>query len=66
MALSLGKAFKMQFDQSCPMFLHRCRRVLLVVKLISGPDDFRELTELPDLVCLEYNSPFQAEEFKAC
>ncbi len=49
--LSLGNASEMQFDRSCPMFLHRCHRILLVLRLISAPDDFRELTELPDFVC---------------
>lgn len=61
--LSLGIAFEMQFDSSCQMFLHQCHHLLLVVRLISPLDDFRELTELPDFDCLEYNSSmmFQAE-----
>lgn len=47
---------ELQFDCSCPMFLLQCRSILLVLKLISVPDDFRELSELPRFVCLEYNS----------
>lgn len=49
--VSLENAFKMQFNCSCPMFLHQCHHILLVAELISASDDFRELTELPDFVC---------------
>lgn len=54
--LSLGVVFEMQSDSSCQLFLHQCHHLLLVVKLISPLDDFGELTELPDVDCLEYNS----------
>lgn len=53
--VSEGNAPEMWFDCSCPMFLLQCRRILLVLKLISAADDFRELRKLPDFVCLEYN-----------
>lgn len=47
--LSLGNAFEMQFDCFCTN--------VAVDHFISVYDDFRELDELPDSICLEYNSP---------
>lgn len=46
----------MQFDRSCPLFLHHCHHILLVLRLISDSDALRELSELPHSVCFGYNS----------
>lgn len=49
-------AVEMQFDRGCPLFLHRCHHILLVLGLISVPDAFRELGRLPHSACFGYNS----------
>lgn len=47
---------EMQFDRGCPLFLHRCQHVLLLLGLISVPDAFRELGRLLHSACFGYNS----------
>lgn len=49
-------AVEMQFDRGCPLFLHRCHHILLLLGLISAPDAFGELGRLLHSACFGYNS----------
>lgn len=54
--LGVSLSFEMQFDGGCPLFLHQCHHILLVLRLISDPDALRELSGLPHSVCFGFNS----------